>query len=70
MNYNQYQLFTETFVDKEQLKKSDGDKASTGHPPALFGYAIVICKYEYVLLWYVHLESSSSVLTIPIGFNV
>jgi hypothetical protein len=29
---------------------------------------IVICKYEYVLLWYVLHESSSSVLPIPIGF--
>jgi hypothetical protein len=29
-----------TFVDKEQLKKGDGDKPSTVHPPALFGYVL------------------------------
>ncbi len=31
--------------------------------------AIVICKYEYVQHQYVLTESSSSVLTLPIGFS-
>jgi hypothetical protein len=36
---------------------------------SLEGGSIVICKYEYVQHQYVLTESSSSVLTLPIGFS-